>query len=204
MPMKLYLGTDPEHCQAENLLHYPVIKIVPLKIPAHIWEDFAQYSHILLTSKNAVQIFLAQLSDKSLLHKKLVAIGKSTAAKLTQVGYPPHLISRDESQEGVIQLLKTQDLSQAYLLYPRSSLARKKLESYLINRGVRHQICDLYETVFQKPEPVPDFTQIDEIIFTSPSTVKGFLAAFGSIPSNKKLTCIGPITEDELKKLLPS
>jgi uroporphyrinogen-III synthase len=148
------------------------------------------------------RFFLAQLSDKSLLrNKQLVAIGKSTAAKLTQAGYAPHLICQDESQEGMIELLKTQDLHNAYLFYPRSLLARKKLERYLVNRGVRHQTCDLYETVFQKPVPVPDLTQVDEIIFTSPSTVKGFMAAFGAIPSNKKLTCIGPITEEELKKI---
>lgn len=201
--MKLYLGTDPENYPKEDLIHYPIIKTVPLKIPAHIWEDFAEYTLIILTSKNAVQIFLAQLSDKSLLkNKQLVAIGKSTAAKLTQAGYAPHLISQDESQEGMIELLKTQDLHEAYLFYPRSSLARKKLENYLVNRGVRHQICDLYETVFQKPEPVPDLSQVDEIIFTSPSTVKGFIAAFGSIPTNKRLTCIGPITAEELKKSL--
>jgi uroporphyrinogen-III synthase len=202
--MKLYLGTDPENCDLKDLVHYPIIKTVPLEVPSHIWEDFAEYTHILLTSKNAAAIFLTQLKDKSLKNKKIIAIGKSTAAKLTQEGFAPHLVAQDESQEGVIELLKTQDLHDAYIFYPRSTLARKKLESYLIARGIRHQVCDLYETVFQKPDPFPDFAQIDEIIFTSPSTVKGFIAAFGAIPSNKILTCIGPVTEEELKNLYRS
>jgi uroporphyrinogen-III synthase len=199
--MKLYLGTDPENCEFKDLVHYPIIKTIPLEIPSHIWEDFADYTHILLTSKNAVAIFLSQLKDQSLLkNKQIIAIGKSTAAKLTQEGFAPHQIAEDESQEGIINLLKRQDLHDAYIFYPRSTLARKKLEHYMISKGIRHQICDLYETVFQKPEPSPDFSKIDEIIFTSPSTVKGFIAAFGSIPPNTKLTCIGPITEEELKK----
>jgi uroporphyrinogen-III synthase len=199
--MKLYLGTDPENCELKDLIHYPIIKTIPLEIPSHLWEDFAEYTHILLTSKNAVAIFLSQLKDKEALQdKKIIAIGKSTAAKLTGEGFAPHLIAEDESQEGMIELLKTLDLHDAYIFYPRSSLARKKLEHYMVGIGVRHQICDLYETVFQKPEPSPDFSKIDEIIFTSPSTVKGFIAAFGAIPSDQKLTCIGPITEEELKK----
>lgn len=198
--MKLYLGTDPENCELKDLVHYPIIKTIPMEIPSHMWEDFADYTHILITSKNAAQIFLSQLKAKSLLQsKQIIAIGKSTAAKLAQEGFAPHQIAQDETQEGIIELLKRQDLQDAYIFYPRSTLARKKLESYMIGRGIRHQICDLYETIFQKPEPFPDFSKIDEIIFTSPSTVKGFIAAFGSIPPHKKLTCIGPITEDELR-----
>ncbi len=199
--MKLYLGTDPENCDLKDLIHYPIIKTIPLEIPSHMWEDFADYTHILLTSRNAVAIFLSQLKDKTQLqNKQIIAIGKSTAAKLIQEGWTPHFTAADESQEGVIDLLKSQDLHDAYIFYPRSTIARKKLEHYMISRSVRHQICDLYETVFQKPEPFPDFSNIDEIIFTSPSTVKGFIAAFGAIPANKKLTCIGPITQEELKK----
>ncbi|HUD01320.1 MAG TPA: uroporphyrinogen-III synthase [Rhabdochlamydiaceae bacterium] len=196
--MKLYLGTDPEN--TEGLIHYPVIKTVPLEIPSHIREDFPDYTHILFTSKNAVAIFLTQF--QRLEKKQIIAIGKSTAAKLTQEGFAPHFIASDESQEGVIELLKAQDLHDAYIFYPRSTLARKKLEKFMVDRGIRHQVCDLYETVFQKPKPFPDFSTIDEIIFTSPSTVKGFIAAFGAISSNKKLTCIGPITEEELKKFI--
>jgi len=99
-----------------------------------------------------------------------------------------------------IDLLRIQDLEEAYIFYPRSSLARKNLEHFLLHRHVRHQVCDLYETVFQKPQPVPDLANIDEIIFTSPTTVRGFVEAFGSLPKDKNLTCIGPITETALQK----
>lgn len=201
----LYLGTDPENYRhIEGLVHCPLIQTVPLEIPPHLWDDFSDYTHILFTSKNAVAIFLQALKEKSctLDNKQLVAIGKSTAAKLEQEGYTSHWIASQESQEGIIELLRMQDLRDAYVFYPRSSLARKKLEDFLIERGIRHQICDLYETVFQKPEWLPDPNHFEEIIFTSPSTVRSFLAAFGSVPQGKKLTCIGAITEAELQKAL--
>src|SRR5579872_3230169 len=108
--MKLYLGTDPENCELEGLVHYPIIKTIPLEIPSYMWEDFAEYTHILITSKNAAQIFLSQLQDK-----KIIAIGKSTAGKLAQEGFATHQIAQDESQEGIIELLKTQDLHDAYI-----------------------------------------------------------------------------------------
>ena len=100
----------------------------------------------------------------------------------------------------MIELLSRQDLRDAYILYPRSSLARKKLENFFIEREIRYQVCDLYETHFQKLEPVPHLADIHEIIFTSPTTVRGFLEIYGQLPRDKKLTCIGPVTEEELRK----
>ncbi len=195
--MKLYLGTDPSH--TENLIHYPVIRIVAREILPHIWDDFPDYTHILFTSKNSVSLFFQKLSS-SIHDKQIIAIGQSTAARLRTYGMEPDFIAVEESQEGVIAVLKLQDLSDAYILYPRSSLARKNLEHFFIQRSIRHQICDLYDTHLQKPEPIPDLSEVDEIIFTSPTTVRGFLAVFGQIPRDKKLTCIGKVTEEELRK----
>ncbi len=100
----------------------------------------------------------------------------------------------------MIEVLKLHHLEDAYVFYPRSSLARKNLEQFLQEKGIRHQVCDLYQTEFQKPEPVPHLEEIDEIVFTSPSTVRGFIEVFGAVPRDKKLTCIGPVTEQFLKK----
>jgi uroporphyrinogen-III synthase len=204
----LYLGTDPSSYQhLDGLVHYPVIKTVPLEIPPHLWDDFPDYSHILFTSKNSAAIFLDALKKtpwtlEELKKKTLVAVGRSTAAALAASGCAPQLVAEQEMQEGVIEILQSQELTGAYIFYPRSTLARKNLENFLIEHEIRHQVCDLYETVFQKPGPLPDLSEFQEIIFTSPSTVKGFLALFGALPRDKTLTCIGPITEAELKSAL--
>lgn len=188
---KLYLGTEP----CEGTIHYPVIKIVPLEVSPQQWEAFPTFTHILFTSKNSVKL----LSYLDLQRKQMLAIGQKTASALIQAGYTPSAVAKIETQEGMIDLLKMQDMKEANVLYPRSAIARKCLEQFLAQQGIRHQIWDLYTTVFQKPLPLPDLNLVDEIIFTSPSTVRGFIEAFGPLPLDKKLTCIGPITQAELE-----
>lgn len=189
----LYLGTDPSHFKGQNVLHYPVIKIVPRTIDI---SDLSLYTHIIFTSKNAVKVFFSQVSSlpPSL---KVIAIGKVTAEHIQA-----DMIAQEETQEGIINLLKHIDLKNAYIFYPRSSLSRPVLLDFLKSQNIRHAVCDLYDTLPQQPLPLPNFNEIDEIIFTSPSTVDAFLLIFGSLPLDKKLTSIGPITEERLREEL--
>jgi uroporphyrinogen-III synthase len=67
-----------------------------------------------------------------------------------------------------------------------------------MQRQIRFQACDLYDTVSQEICPKPDLDQVDEIVFTSPSTVKAFVEIFGGLPRGKKCLAIGPITQQAL------
>lgn len=157
---------------------------------------------MIFTSKNAVAIFFQTVGKIGLSGKAIVAIGQSTASRLALEGCLPTHIAQEETQEGIITLLRPMDLKEAYILLPHSALARHTLENFFLERGIRHQMCDLYDTVAQKIEPVPDLNTIDEIVFTSPSTVRAFVEIFSHIPHNKKLTCLGPITKEELMRSL--
>lgn len=193
----LYLGTDPSHFQTDGvLMHYPVIKIVPrpfqeIKL---FFDDLPLYTHLIFTSKNAVEIFFnyGYLLPPSLI---VIAVGKVTAQYVKA-----DFVAQDETQEGIIDILKQCDLKNAYIFYPRSSLSRPALVDFFKEHNIRYATCDLYDTLAQKLEPVPDLSEIDEIVFTSPSTVDAFLQIYGSLPQNKKLTTIGPITELRVKK----
>ena len=56
--------------------------------------------------------------------------------------------------------------------------------------------------VVQKKEAI-NLLEFDEIFFTSPSTVDGFLNIFGAFPKNgPRLVSIGPITKAYLEKKL--
>lgn len=214
MKRTLYLGTHPASYPAEgDLIHYPVIKLIPRPIPPHILEDMPEYTHFIFTSKNAVAIFFQTIESQlqnsmlpiligkvDLKEKTIIAIGKSTASRLVLEGCQPTHVAQEETQEGIISLLRPMDLREAYILLPHSSLARHALENFFSEHGIRHQICDLYDTITQKIEPVPDLDTIDEIVFTSPSTVRAFVEIFSHIPHNKKLTCLGPITKEELTR----
>ena len=125
----------------------------------------------------------------------MIAIGKVTAKHLVDNGLFPQFVSSEETQEGVVQLLNKMHLDDAYFFVPRSSLSRPVLTNFFKERSIRFQACDLYDTVAQELHPKPDLTHIDEIVFTSPSTVRAFLSIYGELPKDKKLRAIGPVTE---------
>ncbi|HSW86676.1 MAG TPA: uroporphyrinogen-III synthase [Rhabdochlamydiaceae bacterium] len=204
----LYLGSDPPHFSAEGrVIHYPVITIVPRSLDSpeikNAFEKIAQYTHVLFTSKNGVKVFFdlfdqLHFSRDILIKKQILAIGRVTAYALSSYAIFPNYIAKEETQEGMIELLERMDLTEAFLFLPRSSLSRPKILDYLIERKISHRTCDLYDTVAQKLLPVPDLETVDEIVFTSPSTVDAFFKIYPCIPENKNAVAIGPITSEYL------
>lgn len=194
--MQLYLGLDPH--QFPHAIHYPVIR-TELILSDALKEAlllYPQFTHWIFTSKSCVRYWcsVAKLNPAT-----MIAIGEATADEIRLQGMEP-LVARSATQEGVIELLETLELEKTYIFYPHSKKARSCLTLYLQKRNVRFFSLDLYDTLFQRPEPVPVLDNVDEIIFTSPSTVEGFLRIFKEIPKDKKLSCIGPITEREMRK----
>lgn len=212
----LYLGTDPTQFESQghvsgHLIHYPVIKIVPRSVDheelKQAYGALCEFTHLIFTSKHAVQIFFRHLAElklpvESLKAKTLIAIGAVTAGRLSILGLPPQFTATRETQEGVVQLLKAIHLGNAYFFMPRSSLSRPVIVNFFQEHCIRYQACDLYDTVPQVLEPKPDLDQIDEIVFTSPSTVNAFLQIFGTLPRGKRLIAIGPVTEQALMSLI--
>lgn len=204
----LYLGTDPSRFKTDKtVVHYPILDLKPrdYQLPEmkSAWMDFQMYTHILFTSKNAVRFFWEALQHfypgDLLEDKTLVCIGKSTVSALEKAGVIAHRIADEETQEGMIEVLRLFELDKAYIFYPRSSLARKKIENFLIEQQIRHQVLPLYDMEVRKILPLPDLEEMDEIIFTSPSTIKAFVEVFQSVPKHIKISCIGPITEEALR-----
>lgn len=200
--MILYLGTDPSRVVAERpVIHYPVIKLIPRDIPFDVFQDIPLYSHFIFTSKNTVSILKEKgFSFSALKGKTVFAIGLVTKSKLEEEGVVVQRVSYPETQEGLVELLKKEVLD--YVFLPHAALARDVLEKFLVTNQIRHKICNLYDTVTQKLEPIPSLDDVDEIIFTSPSTVKAFFEIFFSLPHGKKAVCLGPITEGALNRYL--
>jgi uroporphyrinogen-III synthase len=186
----LYLGLDPSHFFTDRpLIHYPVITLVARVVSdPEVQQALAQATHILFTSQHAVRFFFEQFRIGQQI---LIAIGKATAQALPA----PAWVASEETQEGLVELLKGKHLDEAYFLLPRSSRSRPVLTHFFQQAGIRHYAFDLYDTILHQPGPPPDLAAIDEIVFTSPSTVEGFLRIFGPLPKDKKLRAIGPITQ---------
>ena len=140
-----------------------------------------QFTHMIFTSQTAVHYWPGPWD------KPTIAIGQATAAALRARGCTP-LIAPEATQEGIIALIAQLP---GYFFWPKSRLARSALTDYF---QARIYALDLYDTLFQQLEPVPRLDDFDEILFTSPSTVEGFLRIYGELPQGKKLTPIGPVT----------
>jgi len=192
-PRILYLGTDPSRFN-QPCIHYPIIQTIAAEaIDEETKDVWPRVTHLIFTSPNAVKHWF---NVGKIEGRIAIAIGEGTRAALRKRGVEP-LIAPTATQEGVIELLKTIDLTHAFLLLPRSSRARETLTDYLKKRGVDFHVFDLYRTVTHKTEPLPDLNQINEIIFTSPSTIDAFREIFGKVPDHIRIRCIGPITKQK-------
>lgn len=203
----LYLGTAlPQGRDLRNMVHYPVIRLIPKSVTdlrvQFCLSRLSFFSCFLFTSKNAVSIFFDLCKQLAIdpnphLKSKCFSIGAFTAKALKERGVESLGQAQISTQEGMWQEFACQiDLEKAHVLYPRSSLARSFLQSQLQLANVSSEVLDLYDVAFQKPFDLPSLAEIEEIIFTSPSTVEGFFRIFsGRIPAHIRVTFQGPITK---------
>lgn len=195
----LYLGTSLPYKPLPKgiITHLPLIETIAKPLPPSIKDDLPLFSHVIFTSRNAVRHFFSQVSHIS---AQKIAIGSSTAQELENHGIYPDLVAQEETQEGVIALLRQQALENAYILLPRSSLARRAIDAYLRLRGVRYQACTLYETKTVVPSSLPKLEEFDAVFFSSPSTVDAFLDVFKTLPPHLEIFCQGPVTHSYYAK----
>ena len=206
----LYLGLSPQRSPFQNrLIHFPVIETIPRNFNeekiALAFGDLKRYTHFIFTSQTTVSLFFECLwhyrwDFKCLEGKEILAIGSKTDKKIASYGIQATRVATEETQEGIIDLLALKDLKEAYVFYPSSSLRRPNLVHFLQLLHIPYQGCFLYDTRLKVSKKKPNLSEIDEIIFTSPSTVEAFLAIFKAFPEGKKLKAIGPITQKSLDR----
>jgi hydroxymethylbilane synthase len=205
---QLYIGLEaPKSDLNYRIEHLPLIEIIPTPVSNPEIKEFYNHvpsaTHILFTSKTAVSLFFKQLGHKKI-NATFIAVGKSTADSIKKQGYPVDLVAELEQAEGVIALLKKQNLDDVHILWPHSALSRRILIDFFENEGVKYTDCSFYTTVSKKPDVLPDLNDYDAIFFSSPSTVDAFISIFGSIPQDKNLICQGMITKNHLDDLIKS
>lgn len=210
MPKILYLGIDlPNIYREKKAIHYPIIKISPrsphLPEISQAYAEFDLFTHVIFTSKNSVRLFfeyapLFKISLEQIREKVVVAVGQATAEKIQNHGVPVAVIAKEETSEGVVSELISLSLDEhSYLFWPHSGLSRPVISDFFIQNGLKYCSCVFYDSFPSKIEPLPELSEIQEIVFTSPSTIDAFLNIFGKIPKDKSIHCIGPITRNYYK-----
>lgn len=207
MKRLLYLGTDPIPSFPEyTVIAYPVITIVPVSIDSSLEERITEMARSCtlscFTGKNTVRVLFDRLPELAeLLRDRCVSIGPGTTDALRRYGIEPCWQAKEFSQEGLMEGFSEYADRGCRIFYPRSALARPDLFRYWEERGV---VCDsviVYDTVSQKPLPVIDLAEVEEVFFTSPSTVRGFFAIYPEIPPNVIVRFQGRVTEKEFYRV---
>lgn len=211
-PTILHVGLDvPDKMQNHRVIHYPVIRIdfrpSEQSDISNGFKDIDVYTHVLFSSKNVVHAFFRHFSHfgfkpHHLYQKKMICVGQQTAKTLKAYGIHHTEFPVQETAEGMIELLQSSSLKEAYFFWPHSALSRSVLREFFHKTGLRYKECVIYDTVVNRSLAPLDLTSIDEIHFTSPSTVDAFIDLFGQLPKNKVLKAIGPITEQKIQAVL--
>ena len=203
----LVTGTSVERFESlGEIIYAPMIEIKPVKDPRFIdaaIKRLAHYDGIVFTSRHGVQYFLERLEKKmknvaAAKGKEIIAIGKTTARRLAGFGLPATRVAREESADGIVRMLKRFSWGGRRFLIPRSELSNDRMVEALRKAGALVDTVTVYRNVPVKAEK-KDLSKIDEVVFTSPSTVKNFLKIYRKIPGHIKVKAIGPVTRACLK-----
>ena len=192
-----------------KIIHVPMIEIKPIrnfKALEAVIRRIDSYDGILFTSRYAVLHFLERLKKKkmnvkALRSKMIVAIGKTTAQELARFGLKAKCMPKEETAESMAKLLGKFPVKGKRFLIPRSDLARNLLVDVLRKRGAHVDPVTVYRNICPEIKK-QDLGRIDEVVFTSPSTVKNFLKVHHDIPARIKVCAIGPVTQANLETFI--
>jgi uroporphyrinogen III methyltransferase/synthase len=188
--------------------HVPLIEIKPMpdyKEFDNYIKGISDYDWIIFASRYAVEYFFKRLKTvrldaRSLNGIKIAAIGSSTKNRLLDFGIKADLVPEVESSKGLIEEFKKIDPENKKIFLPRSDISDKGLEVELKKSGAKVTTSFAYRNVMPDNLPDLDLKDFDELVFTSPSTVRNFKKRYKRLPRKVKIRYIGDVTLKELKK----
>lgn len=207
-PRILLPGTHPEKYQhLGTIIHRPFIKLVPIEdytAADAVLGNLAPYDWIVFTSTNGVKFFFERLNaigldSRALSSNKISAIGATTAEMLKGFGVLVDMQPKLESSAGLLEEFDKVGIKGKKILLVKPEVGSPVLFERLTAAGAEVEIVVVYKNIDIEPEPT-DFDYIDQILFTSASTVRAFIKRFETVPPGPKVYCLGQPTLDEAKK----
>lgn len=207
-PRILLPGTHPEkYRHLGTIIHRPFIKLVPIDDYAaadNVLKDLAPYDWIVFTSTNGVKFFFERLNAigldaRALSTNKISAIGATTAEILKGFGVLVDMQPKLESSVGLLEEFDKVGIKGKKVLLVKPEVGSPVLFDRMTAAGAEVEIVVVYKNIEIEPEPT-DFDYIDQILFTSASTVRAFMKRFKTIPQGPKVYCLGQPTLDEATK----
>ncbi|MBN1806180.1 MAG: uroporphyrinogen-III C-methyltransferase [Sedimentisphaerales bacterium] len=201
-------GTHPEKYRHLGIIiHRPLIKSVPLEDYSqadNVLKSLGVFDWIIFTSTNGVKFFFQRLNaigldTRAISTAKISAIGKTTAEKLRTFGIIADMQPNLESSVGLLEEFKKISVKNKKILLVRPKFGSSTLLDGLTDMKADVEAAVVYKNVDIKPEET-DFNFIDQILFTSGSTIRAFLKVYGSVPDGIKVYCLGQPTLDEANR----
>ena len=197
-------------------VRFPTITIRPItpnptldKALAHLTE----YDWVVLTSVNGVRLVWERVEALGVAAAfraaQVAAIGPKTAAALRSCGIQPAFVPAEYVAEAILPGLG--DLKGKRVLLLRARQARPILAEKIVAAGGEAHEVPVYETLPAQPSPeglAALRRGVDYLTFTSPSTVRHFVALVRqagldplALPGSPQVVCIGPITAQAAREV---
>jgi uroporphyrinogen III methyltransferase / synthase len=201
-----------------TVVEFPVIKLIDPEdwtpVDTAI-EGLSSYDWIVFTSANAVERFFERIwarehDARALAGASVAAVGPATAARCADYGIRPDYVPDDFRAEGLLEGFLERGLTAgSRILLPRALEAREVLPDTLRERGAVVDVVSVYRTVPGEPDAGPleivAAGKADVITFTSPSTVRNFMAILDRkgivLPAATTVASIGPVTSEAAREL---
>lgn len=191
----LVVGSDASRFENRGeIVHRPLIRLEPVKFTV---PRVSQYDWIVFTSKYGIIYFIDRMRLKK--SYRFAVIGMKTAMVLEEYGYKADIVASVESSKGLINEFLRYDIKDKRILIPGSDLSRDYLKEELGRQGAVVTKLVVYKNMRQIQSGI-NFSEIKEIVFTSPSTVNSFMSQYKGVPEGIAVYCIGEVTENELSK----
>ena len=198
-----------------NPIEIPTIKIQKVEDNYELESEINRikdYTYIVFSSKNAVDIFFDKLNDMNydarvLCNSKICAVGPETAKAIKAKGIIADIVPKRYVAEGLYEELKDIINENDKILIPRAKNARDFLVKKLSEKSYVKEVIT-YESVIDTNNKnlalqVIDDEEVEYITFASSSTVKNFMTLIGENNikklNDKKIISIGPITSKTIE-----
>ena len=193
-----------------EVLELPSICTVPVEEKGALYEAFdrlGDYQWLIFTSPTGVEVFFEELGRaekdiRALGKVKLAAIGEGTKKKLRERGLFADFIPSVYDGDTLGEELSAKLEGGEKILIPRAEAGNRNLVAALEKKGALVDDVPTYRTVYEKSRLINEKKefeagQIDCVVFTSASTVKGFAEGCKGIDFTKvRAACIGKQTKE--------
>ena len=207
-PRILLLGNYPErYGHLGTIVHRQIIQCVETEdsqSATQSLQNAGKHDWIVFTSGNGIKFFFKKLyalglDTRIFANTKFAVIGNASGKRLVEFGIQADLTAETESSKGLLEAFSSIDVSGKSIMLPQAEVSSEQLPEGLAARGANIEKLAVYKTIEKEIDDV-DLDYIDQVLFTSGSTVRAFAKKFNTVPDHVEALCLGVPTQTTAKE----